>query len=378
MPCEFSRGKLLVAYAGTITFLLLVILFYRGQIDFGKVNVITLNSDVLDQNATLQTTTVSHSIFRMNTLRTTPAIISRNGQECGDYVIFSNGFRDGRGLGNQMFNLAAGVLIAKLTGRRIAVNHSVISHLYLEELFDFTYQRFNKTCEIYSTGDKFNLAYNPELELLEASKTTNFASKTISISGFFQSWKYTINEDLLRSKYLRIKTEFKNLTEAFFAKMQPVGWRPDTFTRVGIHVRRGDVLTDHNKHFGYTTPSASYFKNAMMYMMMLYKRVQFVVVSNDKPWIFSNLNAPLFKDVNTTSFLFDIIHSTSNSRELEFTLLASCHHTIMSTGTFGWWAAWLSRGTTIYYKEWPRKGSPLETKFKKEDFFPPDWIGLSD
>ena len=38
----------------------------------------------------------------------------------------------------------------------------------------------------------------------------------------------------------------------------------------------------------------------------------------------------------------------------DFVLLQSCDHVIMTVGTFGWWAAWLTsqrRGTVMYYKD---------------------------
>ncbi|KAH3835789.1 hypothetical protein DPMN_109153 [Dreissena polymorpha] len=36
-----------------------------------------------------------------------------------------------------------------------------------------------------------------------------------------------------------------------------------------------------------------------------------------------------------------------NSDAVDMAVLSLCDHTIVSTGTFGWWAAWLAGGTTI-------------------------------
>jgi len=49
----------------------------------------------------------------------------------------------------------------------------------------------------------------------------------------------------------------------------------------------------------------------------------------------------------------------------------------MTTGTFGWWGAWLANGTTVYYKNWPTAGSQLEAKIIRSDFFPPSWIAMT-
>jgi galactoside 2-L-fucosyltransferase 1/2 len=48
----------------------------------------------------------------------------------------------------------------------------------------------------------------------------------------------------------------------------------------------------------------------------------------------------------------------------------------MSTGTFGWWAAWMAGGTTIYFDGWPRPSSALDAEVNKKDFFPPQWIAM--
>jgi len=61
----------------------------------------------------------------------------------------------------------------------------------------------------------------------------------------------------------------------------------------------------------------------------------------------------------------------------DMAILSSCQHVIMSTGSYGWWAAWLAGGTTIYYSDWPRKGSELDGITNHEDLFLPNWIGMT-
>ena len=61
---------------------------------------------------------------------------------------------------------------------------------------------------------------------------------------------------------------------------------------------------------------------------------------------------------------------------LDMIVLANCDHVIMSSGTFGWWAGWLSGGHVVYYKHSARKGSHFGKEFDAKDFFPPSWIPL--
>ena len=103
-------------------------------------------------------------------------------------------------------------------------------------------------------------------------------------------------------------------------------------------------------------------------------------------------------------------------RELALAVLSQCDHVVMSVGTFGWWAAMLAqlhrsessydrwsqatasnsgsvvegeastdtvntanrRSLVTYYKTAVRPRSKLSTLFSYRDYFPPDWIALSD
>ena len=48
----------------------------------------------------------------------------------------------------------------------------------------------------------------------------------------------------------------------------------------------------------------------------------------------------------------------------------------LATGTFSWWAAWLADGITVYYANYPRRGSWLSKQVHKDDYYHPDWIAL--
>ena len=79
-------------------------------------------------------------------------------------------------------------------------------------------------------------------------------------------------------------------------------------------------------------------------------------------WAKRNLNFP------------DVVFSEGHSAQLDLAILSLCNHTIVSTGSFGWWAGWLANGTVVYYSKWPRPFSPLEYQVNKNDYFPPHWI----
>ena len=71
-----------------------------------------------------------------------------------------------------------------------------------------------------------------------------------------------------------------------------------------------------------------------------------------------------------------IIFSPGFDDGQDLALLSQCNHTIMTVGTFGWWAGYLAGGITVYYNNFPAKNSVLYFQFREKEFFPPDWIGL--
>jgi hypothetical protein len=84
--------------------------------------------------------------------------------------------------------------------------------------------------------------------------------------------------------------------------------------------------------------------------------------------------------LNQSPFHAENIHipMTSKHHAIDMAILASCEHLIISTGTFGWWAAYLgpdsrSQGTVVYYDK--RAVSDLSSAYVP-DFYPTHWINV--
>ena len=127
---------------------------------------------------------------------------------------------------------------------------------------------------------------------------------------------------------------------------------------------------------GYTIPGASYFVKAAKYLTAnVSVPAQFIVTSDSLDWAKKRIALEaVYRNCSNTS----VVYSEGKSAGFDMALLASCDAVIMSTGSYGWWAAWLANKTTIYYPYWPLPGSKLSTKFSFKDFFLPQWIGLGD
>ena len=146
--------------------------------------------------------------------------------------------------------------------------------------------------------------------------------------------------------------------------------------RVGVHVRAGDILTAFNLFYGFTVPGPSYFFHAANYLTAnVTVPVQFIVATDNPTWTkkYIALEA-VFRNRSAVS----VVYSEAKSAAFDMALLASCDALILSTGSYGWWAAWLANKTTVYYRNWPRSGSFISSMFTRKDYFPPHWIGIGN
>ena len=284
------------------------------------------------------------------------------------------------GIGNQLFMLSTAVYVAELTGRRPALP-KLNRTLGLDEVFDLDVDRYDPDataarCRPYSF-QAVRPWYDPRVDAIfrRNSSTIPPRQQSVVISGYFHSWKYTRPvEGRLRQRHLRFRSALQRQANAFLAGIVPPTWSVG-FVRVGVHVRRGDVVLPGNIRFGFCTPNASYYHTAMRYFTARYDRVQFVVVTNDWTWTRQNV---VYQPMpgEDWSWRVNVTYAVGKTRGDDFTVLASCDHVIMSTGTFGWWGAWMADGMTVFYKHWPRAGSAFYRGFKYDDFFLPSWIGM--
>lgn len=89
-------------------------------------------------------------------------------------------------LGNQMFEFAALLYVARHTNREVVLFNGHNAH-QLEEYFSLGVRKVNKSCPCFLFNEKL-IAYDFRIENSTRSENaTN--SQTIILYGFFQSWK---------------------------------------------------------------------------------------------------------------------------------------------------------------------------------------------
>ena len=104
----------------------------------------------------------------------------------------------------------------------------------------------------------------------------------------------------------------------------------------------------------------------MNYYIKKYKNVLFIVCSNDIIWSRNVLD----------SENYNIQYSNAKDSFVDLAILASCHHSIITVGSFSWWSGYLTGGDVVYYKNFPRPNTSLAQEYVKTDYYPPSWIPM--
>ena len=109
-----------------------------------------------------------------------------------------------------------------------------------------------------------------------------------------------------------------------------------------------------------------YIESAKEYFMTIYKRVLFTVATTTdtdaRDWCVHNI-------VQGTG---ESVMSGRNDPYVNMAILTMTDHIIISTGSFGWWAGFLNKGTVVHYDWIP----PGHHTYRREDYILPWWVGI--
>ncbi|XP_043210212.1 galactoside alpha-(1,2)-fucosyltransferase 2-like [Amphibalanus amphitrite] len=111
---------------------------------------------------------------------------------------------------------------------------------------------------------------------------------------------------------------------------------------IGVHVRGTDQNVDFVNNYHRDLPSLQYFATAMAYYRTMYKKVVFIVAT-DEPKFAMRSVPNKFGDVYYTSHKQDV----SNPIAFDMAAISLCNHTIISVGTFSFWGSYLSGGMVV-------------------------------
>ena len=264
-------------------------------------------------------------------------------------------------LGNVMFEFATAVCVALKNNLTLVLKEKLeLSHFRYEGLI-FPDHVFDKLpiSPVRSHSAGSCCGFSEEIMRLEPVGSNH------RLGGYTQSWKY----------FEPCKSQVQDamlFTEDVVAKAQAVvGGLRKRFPRktlVGVHVRMEDHTSRRASINGKRVAPGDYYVRAMTYFRNRSRRaVAFVVIASNPAWFRRNV-ASSAADVE----LLD----RSESPAVDMEVLSRLDHIVISVGTFGWWAAYRSKGTVVVYRDFFRPGSHYGKQFwnNATDYIYPGWI----
>lgn len=230
------------------------------------------------------------------------------------------------GLGNQMFQYAAGRSLALEFGMEFRID---ISGFRTYELWNYELDKLNihaKTADEDTLKNEFERYVDDNLGYHEL----NFKQEmNIYLDGYFQYERYfKKHEDVIRDDFKLIAKISRN-GETWKSLIN------NSTCPVSLVTRRGDYLLD-TDYFGVC--SSGYYNYCISEIVKKYEDCQFFVFADDINWAKDNL-----KFLGKHYYVNDVISSPE-----KIMLISCCKHHILANSTFAWWGGWLSK---YEYKE---------------------------
>lgn len=285
------------------------------------------------------------------------------------------------GLGNQMFQYAAGYALAQRLRARLLVDLEFyerprslggatprayeLSQLGLTvpvcdgptrnrllrwRTIGKLLRRFDipTPCMVYKEP---HFHYDPKWELLGGD---------VYVSGYFNSPRYFAEcRQFLAAQFLQRTSSMGGDNQRLLATMRGT-------PGVSMHVRRGDYVTNPRAAVHHGVCSAEYYVNALQHIRRQAAGAGDLFVFTDDPaWVRANL----FLNERYTL----VEHNTGADSFNDLLLMAACRHHIIANSSFSWWGAWLAQpgGVCVAPARWFSKPG-IDTR----DLYPPGWVLL--
>jgi Glycosyl transferase family 11 len=280
------------------------------------------------------------------------------------------------GLGNQLFQYAAALSLAKEKSTPLKVDVTCLETA--DEILG-TYRNY----KLRHLDNPPKIADAEELNYFNRFRKNKFHAllpfrkrkvlKEPSFSFYSSFFKYS-NHVLMTGNW-QSESYFSKNREVILAEISfhQLPLYTDTTTilsaiqssqSVGVHIRRGDYVTNKIANDVLGTLPISYYEKASQVIQREQGTISYFVFSDDIQWASSNL-----------PFLENAVFVDIDAQEkdiTEFYLMSQCKHQIIANSSFSWWAAWLNTNQqkkVIAPEKWFNKA-----KYDTKDLIPSNWI----
>jgi hypothetical protein len=243
------------------------------------------------------------------------------------------------GLGNQMFQFAAGYSVAKRNNVKLSLDLRRYNHRRDHNGFEL-----EKVFDIYS---KINFLKKPVnfgfVNFKEILNNIDITFHTFKEPHFHYTNKILdISKHSLLNGYWQSELYFKDYNQEIrkiFSFSKQLNERNSLIANeinqndsISIHVRRGDFLLKTNNN--HNVDLKKYYFTAIEKTSKLFSNPKYFIFTDDPLWVTKNFNL----DYSFT--IVDINRGTDSF--LDMYLMTLCKSNIIANSSFSWWGAWLN------------------------------------
>lgn len=283
------------------------------------------------------------------------------------------------GLGNQMFQYAAGKSLAlkrnvdvkvdvtelhenagnKFTQRKFELD-VFNSNIQIASAHEADISKFKKLNKVSESIQKIFPFLFSSLYFVERGSQFNLdffnSPKQCYLNGFWQSQLYFIDFEKEIRKDFTFNESIIQLNELYSEKINAVN-------SVSIHVRRGDYVSSSEANKFHGLCSLDYYNSAVNFMRDKQSQIELFIFSDDIDWCKQN-----FKYDVPINFI------ETNNAHHDLYLMTQCKHNIIANSSFSWWGAWLNNNAKkliIAPKQWF-----VDTSVNTKNIIPESWIKI--
>lgn len=281
------------------------------------------------------------------------------------------------GLGNQMFQYAAGRALSIRNNTTLALDVSGFKSYKLHQGFEFP-RLFNQHYAIATSADVFKMLtwQSPALvrRFLARKPFASLSHKKFVAEPHYHYWAgitavprdcyltgYWQSEKYFSDVATQIREDFSFVTP-FEGKNATLAEKISAVNAVSLHIRRGDYVSNPQATATHGLCSLHYYHDAIRYIAERVEKPEFFVFSDDIAWVRENLK------IEFPHHYVD--HNSGVQSYNDMRLMSLCQHNVIANSSFSWWGAWLNSSPTklvIAPKKW------FATNVDTSDLYPSSW-----
>jgi hypothetical protein len=243
------------------------------------------------------------------------------------------------GLGNQMFQLAAGYSIAKKYNVKLSLDLGRFNRRQHHNGFELQ--------KVFDICSKVNFLNNPinfrPINFKEILNNINITFHTFKEPHFHYTNKILdIPKHSILNGYWQSELYFKdysqeirkifNFSKQLDEKNSLIANEINQNNSISIHVRRGDYLLKTN--INHNVDLKEYYLTAIEKTSILFDNPKYFIFTDDPLWVAKNFT------LNYSFTVVDINRGTDSFYDMHLMSLCKCN--IIANSSFSWWGAWLN------------------------------------